>query len=392
MRNDDIRRVLNAQETLTRQLEPIHRATESIWRIQSVIQGMQEIISHQESLRVALGPLEDMRRSGHLALALQFHNETSAVARLLAAEQRFLLPKLPHATKLFYEYANNNELDLLTRYSQQVSDLQGLMESMRTPWLDVANQLRSVNGFTGLHGIGSLLRTLPPFDTKLADILRLDLGDWREEVIWPSYIATDPFIRTSLYAQQGLNPDLTTFPYPAFEEIVTEAGLRIPEVPGAEWYDLDEESDEVEEATAFERTNNAHDLLQRFEFQLRRFIDERMEAKFGPSWTKHRIPGDMRSLWRNKQRQDTDIQKWPTISYADFTDYATIITRNDNWRDLFESVFVNKNSVQESFRRLYPIRLATMHARLITQDDELYLYVETKRILSAIEINIRLSK
>ena len=44
------------------------------------------------------------------------------------------------------------------------------------------------------------------------------------------------------------------------------------------------------EAAAFERTNNAHDLLQRFESQLRRFIDERMEAKFGPSWTKHRIP------------------------------------------------------------------------------------------------------
>ena len=27
-----------------------------------------------------------------------------------------------------------------------------------------------------------------------------------------------------------------------------------------------------------------------------------------------------------------------------------------------------------------------MHARLITQDDELYLYVETKRILAAIGI------
>ena len=64
------------------------------------------------------------------------------------------------------------------------------------------------------------------------------------------------------------------------------------------------------------------------------------------------------------------------------------LLENDNWRDLFEAVFVNKNSVQESFRRLYPIRLATMHARLITQDDELYLYVETKRILSAIGINI----
>ena len=383
MRNDDIRRILKAQEILTRQQESIHRATKSISRIQSVMQGVQDIISPQV-LRVALGPLEDIRRSGHMALASQLISETSGLTRLLAAEQQFLLPKLSDATKLFYEYANRNELALHTRYSQQVPDLQGLMESMRTPWFDVGNQLQSVDGFTGLHGIGSLLRTFPPFDTRLTDILRLDLGDWREEVIWPSYIATDPFIRTSLYTQQGLNPALTTFPYPAFEEIVTESGLRVPEVPRAEGYDLDGESDEGEEAAAFERTNNAHDLLQRFESQLRSFVDERMEAQFGPSWTKHRIPGDMKSLWRDKRRQDTDGQQWPPISYADFTDYATIITQNDNWRDLFQAVFVNKNSVQESFRRLYPIRLATMHARLITQDDELYLYVETKRILSAI--------
>ena len=384
MRNDDLRRILTAQEIISRQLEPIRRVAESISRIQSV---MQATVSHQELLRVALGPLEDIRHSHHAALASQLHSATSGLTGLLAAEQRFLLPRLSDATKLFYEHANRNELDLLARYSQQVSDLQGLIESMGTPWLDVANQLQSLNGFTGLHGIGSLLRTLPPFDTKLTDILRLDLGDWREEVIWPSYIATDPFIRTALYTQQGLNPDLTTFPHPAFEEIVTEAGLRVPEVPAAEGYDLDGESDEVERAAAFERTNNAHDLLQRLESQLRKFIDERMEAKFGASWTKHRIPGDMRILWHDKQRQDTGVQKWPIISYADFTDYATIITRNDNWRDLFEAVFANKNSVEESFRRLYPIRLATMHARLITQDDELYLYVETKRILSAIGIN-----
>ena len=44
--------------------------------------------------------------------------------------------------------------------------------------------------------------------------------------------------------------------------------------------------------------------------------------------------------------------------------------------------------MQESFQRLYPIRICTMHARLITQDDELYPYVEIKRILAAIDIII----
>ena len=34
MRNNDIRRILNAQDRLGRQLEPIYRATEAISRIQ----------------------------------------------------------------------------------------------------------------------------------------------------------------------------------------------------------------------------------------------------------------------------------------------------------------------------------------------------------------------
>jgi hypothetical protein len=43
--------------------------------------------------------------------------------------------------------------------------------------------------------------------------------------------------------------------------------------------------------------------------------------------------------------------------------------------------FGRPESVRESFQRLYPIRLDTMHARPITQDDELLLYVETRRLV-----------
>jgi hypothetical protein len=40
--------------------------------------------------------------------------------------------------------------------------------------------------------------------------------------------------------------------------------------------------------------------------------------------------------------------------------------------------------VRESFQRLYPIRLDTMHARVIARDDELLLYVETRRLMKAV--------
>jgi hypothetical protein len=47
-------------------------------------------------------------------------------------------------------------------------------------------------------------------------------------------------------------------------------------------------------------------------------------------------------------------------------------------------VFVRKEDVQESFMRLFPVRICTMHARIILLDDELLLRLETCRILRAI--------
>lgn len=51
---------------------------------------------------------------------------------------------------------------------------------------------------------------------------------------------------------------------------------------------------------------------------------------------------------------------------------------------MFRPVFGRAEDVRESFQRLFPIRIATMHARLVTLDDELLLRVETRRVLKAI--------
>ena len=137
-----------------------------------------------------------------------------------------------------------------------------------------------------------------------------------------------------------------------------------------------------------QRNNAAHDRLQRFETHVRRFIDELMTAAIGKNWIKHRVSGPMRQQWGDKRvdalaRGETE---GPLIAYADFTDYEEIIVRDDNWKEVFRAVFGRKTLVHESFQRLYPIRVCTMHARIITQDDELFLHAETRRILAAIGI------
>lgn len=45
---------------------------------------------------------------------------------------------------------------------------------------------------------------------------------------------------------------------------------------------------------------------------------------------------------------------------------------------------IRTKDIRESLQRLFPVRIATMHARLTTRDDELLLLVEPKRVLKAI--------
>ncbi len=240
-----------------------------------------------------------------------------------------------------------------------------------------------------LQCIGHALMTRPAFDAPLADALRVDLGDWRDKISWPANIFTDPLARTSFYLKRGFDPALTAFPPEAFEESVSIAGLKELPPPLVQDYNFEPWNEEDEES-AFKRTNKAHDRLQRFETQLRRFIDEKMKAAFGENWIKPRVPGDIRERWleKRKRAEDGGGPEWPLIAYADFTDYVQIVTKKDNWDKVFRSVFKRPAFVQESFQRLYPIRVCTMHARPITQDDKLYLYVETKRILDAIGVVI----
>ena len=161
---------------------------------------------------------------------------------------------------------------------------------------------------------------------------------------------------------------------------------RLPCCPD---YSRDTDADHEDEEAGFARTNAAHDRLQRFETHIRRFIELQLrDGISGENWMKERVPPQIRKDWQEKRQRarDSGEPDRPAIAYADFTHYKQIILRRDNWRDVFASVFKRETLVQESFQRLYPIRVCAMHARIVTQDDEVYLYVETKRLLAAIGI------
>jgi len=386
MTNDATRKMIESQDEIRRQLEPLQSVVKSLQQ-NELMQNLFAIAErHQDMVRLAYGPLEGLRQAG----LLEPHAGATSAARRLSEimaemESRFRLPEIAEASRLL---AESPVAGVLGRYQQQAAELQRTMDAMRTPWLDMHERLRSAGAFAELQGIGQALRVAPAFDVRVTEALRIDLGDWQARIDWPAAIFTDPLARSAFYEARGLDPALTAFPAKAFHESLGYAGLGGPPPPVIEGYWTEAEPEPDEEEEGLTRTNDAHDRLTRFETQLRRFIGEQMRAAFGEDWIRHRVPGDIHKAWREKRQKalDNGEREWPLIAYADFADYVPIITRKDNWEAVFKPVFRRQSFVQESFQRLYPIRICTMHARLITQDDELYLCVETRRILSAIGV------
>lgn len=342
----------------------------------------------QGLIRIAEGPLAELRRAGIFDLAPPYSQELERTRQIM--EQfvaSFCRPEIAEAARLMAEFQKSHLVEVLKRYHQQATSMQQAMERMQTPWLNMQNRLQSVNAFTKLQGIGQEMARIPTFDTALTSALRVDLGNWRDHISWSKNSLTDLEKRSTLYQSLGFDPALTEFTGPAFHEILDIAGVSRerpslvarygPPVPPA---------DDEEEEAQLKRTNSAHDWLFRLETQLRRFIDDRMSKAYGVNWPKHRLPNGLYDNWREKKTraENAGTSERPLIAYADFTDYVKIICRKDNWSEVFSPYFCRREDITESFQRLYPVRLDTMHARLITQDDELLLYVETQRLMKVI--------
>ena len=389
MKDDVLSKTLERHESLQRLLEPLSVRIEALQPNYSIERLLEDADPSRSLARTALGPVEDLRRSLQLDPVPSIPTGLESTRILgLALEDQFRLPTVLETPTLLQALETDVPATTLAHYRDHTTDVRDAIEGMTTPWLNIADQGRSLTGIIELQEIGHVLHAMPGFEIDSADRLRPHLGDWRGSIDWPAEIFTDPLARSEFYVELGLNPALTDFPASAFDQAATIAGIKLPLPPRILDYDHQSGHDEDDEEIEFERNNAAYDRLQRFETHVRMFIDQSMTAAAGKSWIKHRVPGPIRQDWRKKQEKarDEGEPERPLIAYADFTDYETIIVRNDNWTDVFEPVFRRKTLVHESFQRLYPIRVCTMHSRLITQDDELYLHAETQRILTAIGI------
>ena len=365
---------------------PFVNAVRAMESNSSIHRMLEDVERHQKLMHSIEGPLAELRAGGIFDEVSQWRGEFERTQRLMAEfHNRFILPDSSRIAILAAESSIGQMAKLAQRYAEQNFGIQSAMEAMRTPWLDAHRALHSFRGFSELQGIGCVLNRMPSFEDRVSDALRESLGDWRDSISWPKDIAADLVVRSEFYSDLGFDSDLTDFPAPAFQESADAAGLRGEPPPLVVGYGPPVPHSESDEE-ALVRTNIAHDWLLRLETNLRQFIDHRMTQAFGPEWPKHRLPKGLYDKWMAKKEKAVSAGRgeWPLIAFSDFTDYERVICRKDNWREVFSGLFRRPESVRESFQRLYMIRLDTMHARPIGQDDELLLYVEVKRLIKIV--------
>ena len=332
-----------------------------------------------ETMRAFEGPLSELRDSGVFETGLADH--------------------LPHTIATFKNYEDqfkpSTELKSRRLERRFVANTDSAFESplpmlrrLDGAWLNELDGIASMQRVVNLRDLGSTLNENEPFSPACADDLQKLLGDWRDEITWPKVIRTDLGARMSFYEELGFDINLTCVPSSAFQEILDATAIKPDQPDPVQAYEyFVQTSINLCEERMLARTMKACSWIERLETQLRHFIDHAMTKVYGIDWIERRFPKQTVTNWEktNQRIKELTTLTLQRLAFSQFTDYELVICQEDHWNEVFRSVFKNREYLRESLQRLYPIRNDTMIGRPITNQDELLLYVETNRLISAME-------
>jgi hypothetical protein len=272
-------------------------------------------------------------------------------------------------------------------FQREFNEIQRTLDAISTPWVDTLNASRSFDSFAGLAALGSAVR-VAPYEPATIETVRQSLGAWAP---LPKDVRENSLKRDDFYQEHGLDSKLIALPEPAFTQTLELTGVVAVELlfPNADDVKFDiEQQLTPEEHALLGRMSKASQLVNVLEIKLRGFIHDVMTRRYGVNWEKSRAPdnGKICAKWEEKRQKalKNGESALELIYYADFTDYAKLIIRRDNWKELFSAVFPDEDDLRVSFKRLEPLRVPPMHSRPVTKGDLLTIGTEVTRILTAI--------
>lgn len=300
-----------------------------------------------------------------------------AASKAMGIADRYILPSArewPKITSLYEQTVGSSAFATLAIPS---AEFQRTAMAMKTPWLDPDAAERSVLAVAGLTAIRRAVVADAPFSKRVVSGLRSALGDWRGVSEYPQIVVEDSSARQAFYADQGFDNNLTTLPLPAFEASLAGPSGRPLSVEAVE-LPLDE--DAAQNARAYAQ-------IYTLESKLRALIIRVLTDLVGPNWMKQRIHRNTIERWEERYQRHAKAGRpeHGLLFFADLSELGEIIVNNANWSNGFEKIFGRKESVQESFYRLGPLRNCVAHSRPLEQEDLIYLFVEASRLMKAIK-------
>ena len=236
----------------------------------------------------------------------------------------------------------------------------------------------SVVGFTRRSHLSDVVHTEEPYSESVAELI----GQPDDFNTAGSSDNADKCDEASVCT--GFSLDSMAFPRATYDKVLFSAGFRLSfaSVPIPQAIELPD-PDAV--------FNPKHwQILNELEQRLRQVVEQNLEKLAGSNWMRQRIPQTVSERWGKRQEEDRANGRsvHAAIQYADFMDMADVITRRDNWREAFQTIFRDTNDIAVSLRRLHPVRKALAHSRPLGRDDVLTLVGEATRIFRALGIRV----
>jgi len=189
--------------------------------------------------------------------------------------------------------------------------------------------------------------------------------------------AADGGIKT-VYIPAGNEKDVQLLPPEIKIKLEIKLVSKVKEVLNDALVDYKVVSKKEAKEVSEEIEKEPHLKLDELENALRRCIKSNLE-KISKNWWIERIPPDIRQ--KAEERQKKDELRRELTQYLDFADYAKVIIRRDNWREVFQKVFKEQEVITAKLRELEPIRNAVRHGRKLTTEQREKLKIFSQDII-----------
>lgn len=180
----------------------------------------------------------------------------------------------------------------------------------------------------------------------------------------------EPFHSTALLMSQLESPLIHTPTY------------AIP-APTLEFGDIADAKEDAER----QRLVASFDTLSRLEISIRRLLEEILANFYGEEWWSSGVPPDVREGCEERQKHNElrGGSSHHPIYYGYIFDYLKIVIRKDNWQQIFEDVFSDKDTVNETFKWVGQARVSIAHSRPITEEQHMMFMAGAKWLQTRID-------